>query len=165
LRNDLEREVAERGLVDAVTFLGQCRPEEVADWMRRAWLLAAPSLTARDGDAEGLPTVIIEAAAASLPVVTSDHSGAPEAVIDGASGFIVPEGDPAMLARRLLDLLGSGRLRSSMATRARAVAEERFDALRQTRILEGHYHRLCRASRRPRWRIPAADRSVRGAFP
>lgn len=143
LRAGLERLAAERGIGDAVTFLGQRSQEEVASWMRRAWLLAAPSLTACDGDAEGLPTAIVEAAAAGLPVVASDHSGAPEAVDDGASGFVVPEGDAAALTRRLLDLIGSERLRASMSAASRAIAETRFDASRQTRILERHYDRLC----------------------
>ncbi len=142
LRAALERQTGQMGLAKAVTFLGECSPEVVAAWMRVAWVLAAPSLTASDGDAEGLPTVIIEAASASLPVVASDHSGAPEAVVDGRSGFIVPEGDPTALARRLLDLLGSARLRTAMAASARILASERFDAGRQTRLLEDNYDRL-----------------------
>lgn len=149
LRAGLERQVAQQGLANAVTFLGQRSQEEVAGWMGRAWLLTAPSLTARDGDAEGLPTVIIEAAAAGLPVVASDHSGAPEAVDDGASGFVVPEGDATALTRRLLDLIGSEPLRAAMSAASRAIAEGRFDANRQTRILEDHYDRLCRSAGRP----------------
>lgn len=150
LRASLEQQAAEMGQSDAVAFLGQRSPQEVARRMGRAWLLAAPSLTARDGDAEGLPTAVVEAAAASLPVVASDHSGTPEAVVDGRSGFIVPEGDVAALARRMLDLLGSPRLRTSMAAASRALAENRFDALRQTKALEDHYDRLCRvAAARP----------------
>ena len=146
LRRSLEKQAARMGLGKSVAFLGHLSQQEVAQWMGRAWLLAAPSITARDGDAEGLPTVVVEAAAASLPVVASDHSGAPEAVADGRSGFIVPEGDAAALARRMLDLLAAPRLRGSMAAASRALAEERFDAIRQTSVLEGHYDRLCRAA-------------------
>lgn len=146
LRTSLEKQAARMRLGVSIAFLGHRSPREVARLMGRAWLLAAPSITARDGDAEGLPTAVVEAAAASLPVVASDHSGAPEAVADGRSGFIVPEGDAAALARRMLDLLGSPRLRTSMAAASRALAEERFDALRQTKVLEGHYERLCRAA-------------------
>jgi glycosyltransferase involved in cell wall biosynthesis len=145
LRASLEQQAAEMGQSDAVAFLGQRSQQEVARRMARAWLLAAPSVTARDGDAEGLPTAVVEAAAASLPVVASDHSGTPEAIADRRSGFIVPEGDADALARRMLDLLGSPRLRDAMAAASRALAEDRFDALRQTNVLEGHYERLCRA--------------------
>ena len=67
--------------------------------MRRATLLAAPSLTARDGDAEGLPNVVVEAAASGLPVVATRHSGIPEAVEDGETGFLVREGDAGRACR------------------------------------------------------------------
>ncbi len=143
LRAGLERQAAQQRLPGAVTFLGERSPEDVAEWMRRAWLLAVPSLTARDGDAEGLPTVIIEAAAASLPVVASDHSGAPEAVVDGRSGFVIPEGNQQALACRLLDLLGSEPLRAAMAATSRVLAQEHFNPSRQTRLLEAQYDGLC----------------------
>ena len=110
--------------------------------MKRAWLLAAPSLAAPDGDSEGLPTVICEAAAASLPVVASRHSGIPEGVVDGSTGWLVPEGDEAALADRLEDLLLDPAGRERMARAARALAERRFDAAVQMTALEVHYDRL-----------------------
>ena len=110
--------------------------------MQRASLLAAPSLTARNGDAEGLPTVIVEAAASSLPVVGTRHSGIPEAVVDGQTGFLVPEGDPEALAERIALLLGSAQLRERMDRPARAMAEAKFDLRRQTARLEALYDRL-----------------------
>ena len=110
--------------------------------MGRAWLLVAPSLTAADGDSEGLPTVLLEAAASGLPAIGSDHSGIPEAIDDGRSGFIVPEGEEGPLARRIGELLGSERLRAAMAAEARALAETRFDRARQGALLEEHYDRL-----------------------
>lgn len=143
LRRALERRAA--GL--PVTFLGERPADEVVEWMRRAWLLAAPSLTAADGDREGLPTVVVEAAASGLPVVGSDHSGIPEAVVDGRSGFLVPEGDVGALATRIDALCALPDLRARMSAEARALAEARFDLARQTRILEGHYDRLLSARR------------------
>ncbi|MEA3062175.1 MAG: colanic acid/amylovoran biosynthesis glycosyltransferase [Sphingomonadales bacterium] len=137
LRARLERQAGER-----VTFAGALPPEEVARWMGRAWLLAAPSVTAADGDSEGLPTVVCEAAAASLPVVASDHSGLPEAVVDGETGFIVPEGDAVALAERLETLLESPDLRARMAGTARRMAEERFDSVLQIAALEALYDRV-----------------------
>jgi glycosyltransferase involved in cell wall biosynthesis len=137
LRARLERQAGER-----VEFTGALPPDEVARWMGRAWGLAAPSVTAADGDSEGLPTVVFEAAAASLPVVASDHSGLPEAVADGETGFVVPEGDVAALAGRLETLLASADLRARMAVAARKRAEERFDSGRQTAALEDLYDRV-----------------------
>ena len=142
LRPRLERLAGELGLSERVRFLGHLPVEAVADEMRRAALLAAPSLTARDGDAEGLPNVVVEAAAAGLPVVGSDHEGIPEAVIDGESGFIVSEGDAGPLAMRIRTLLGDAALRQRMGAAGRRLAGERFDLDRQMRLLEDRYDAL-----------------------
>lgn len=137
LRGDLERRAADLGI--RVQFLGALPPAEVAAWMRRAWLLAVPSVTAADGDAEGLPTVILEAAASSLPAVGTRHSGIPEAIADGETGFLVPERDPAALAESIGALLGSPDLRRRKGAAARAMAERKFDLRRQTALLEALY--------------------------
>ncbi|HYN46223.1 MAG TPA: glycosyltransferase [Allosphingosinicella sp.] len=137
LRGALERQA--QGLGGTVRFLGALPPAEVAGWMRRAWLLAAPSVTARDGDAEGLPTVIVEAAASALPAIGSDHSGIPEAISEGETGFLVPERDAGALAARLAELLDARDLRHRMGAAARRLAKERFDAARQIARLESLY--------------------------
>lgn len=141
-RGRLERKAARLG--PRVQFLGALDSTEVAEWMQRATILAAPSMTARDGDAEGLPTVIVEAAACGLPVAATRHSGIPEAVVDGETGFLVPEGDAHALAERIALLLGSAGLRERMGRAARAMAEAKFDLRRQTTQLEDMYDRLCR---------------------
>jgi glycosyltransferase involved in cell wall biosynthesis len=136
LRGALERQAATLG--GRVRFLGALPHEAVAEWMRRAWLLAAPSVAGPDGDSEGLPTVIVEAAAAGLPAIVSDHSGLPEAVIDGETGFVVPAGDSAALSERLAFLHG----RRDMGAAARRLAEARFGAERQIAALERHYDNI-----------------------
>jgi glycosyltransferase involved in cell wall biosynthesis len=72
-------------------------------------------------------------------VVGTLHSGIPEAVIDGRTGFLVPERDPAALAAGIVRLLGDAELRARMAGAARALAEESFDSARQINRLEAHY--------------------------
>ena len=139
-RRRLERRAA--GLGERVRFLGNLGEEEVAEWMRRAALLAAPSVTARDGDAEGLPTVIVEAAASGLPVVATHHSGIPEAVSDGETGFLVPEREAEALAARMGLMLESSDLRARMGHAARRMAEEKFDLRLQTARLEDIYDSL-----------------------
>jgi glycosyltransferase involved in cell wall biosynthesis len=137
LRGALERQARELG--DRVNFLGALSSDEVANWMRRASVLAAPSVTAADGDAEGLPNVIVEAAASGLPVVGTIHSGIPEAIEDGATGFLVPEGDAGTLAARLADLLDSEQLRCDLGAAARLLAERKFDRRIMTQRLESIY--------------------------
>ena len=145
LRPRLERQAATLGLGDRVRFLGVLPREAVLGWMRRAWLLAAPSVTAADGDAEGLPTVLCEAGATGLPAVASRHAGNPEAVLDGETGLLVAEGDGVALAAALATLLGDPERRAAMAVAGRALAERRFDAARQTEVLEALFDEVCGA--------------------
>lgn len=137
LRAQLQRQAGELGV--KAQFLGAQKVGEVAEWMRRATLLAVPSRTARDGDSEGLPNVVVEGAACGIPVVATRHSGIPEAVEDGVTGFLVPEGDRAGLAARIGALLESADLRREMGFAARALAIDRFDRVQQAERLEAIY--------------------------
>ena len=142
LRASLERLAGELGLDRSVRFLGSLPPDQVAEWMRDSALVAVPSCVAQDGDAEGLPNVAVEAAASGRPVIGSDHRGIPEAVIDGRTGFLVPEGEAEPLANRLAELLADAELRRRMGAAARTLAEEKFDAARQIQRLEQLYDGL-----------------------
>jgi colanic acid/amylovoran biosynthesis glycosyltransferase len=124
-----------RGL-KRVEFLGWLPNTEVRRWMQGALALCVPSVTGREGDSEGLPTVIFEAMAEALPVVASDHAGIAEAVEHGTTGLLVPEGNPPALADALASLIEHPELRGRLGAAARAVAAERFGALRQSRLLE-----------------------------
>jgi colanic acid/amylovoran biosynthesis glycosyltransferase len=124
-----------RGL-KRVAFLGWLPNAEVRRHMRGAVALCVPSVTASDGDSEGLPTVIFEAMAEAAPVVGSRHAGIAEAVEHGCTGLLVPERDPPALADALASLIGDPELRHRLGTAARAVAAERFSAIRQSRLLE-----------------------------
>jgi glycosyltransferase involved in cell wall biosynthesis len=74
---------------------------------------------------EGVPRTLLEAASCGLPAVTTDMPGCREAVRDGETGYLVPPGDPAAVARRLGDLVADPALRRRMgeAARARTVRE------------------------------------------
>jgi colanic acid/amylovoran biosynthesis glycosyltransferase len=110
--------------------------------MRESHLILCPSVTAADGDKEGVPTVLVEAAATGLPAVASRHAGIPEIVRDGESGLLFRERDVEGLAAGLLRLAGSDALRGRMAEAARRIAEETYDARRLAARLEQHYDAL-----------------------
>ncbi|MES2442762.1 MAG: glycosyltransferase [Pseudomonadota bacterium] len=150
LRPSLERLAGQLGLAGAVRFVGFLPPQEVADLMQRAALVAVPSLTARDGDAEGLPNVVVEAAASGLPVLGSDHSGIPEAIVHGRTGFVVPEGEVEPLAARLGELLAAPERRKRMGAAGRKLVEREFDVVRQMVKLEAHYDALVKLWTRTR---------------
>jgi glycosyltransferase involved in cell wall biosynthesis len=139
LRALLVREVVKLGLGEAVSFLGALPNHEVLQWIRRAAILVVPSVVAQNGDTEGLPTVVLEAASQGVPVVGSNSGGIAEALKDNVSGFVVPEGDPVALADRICRLLGEEDMRFGMGHQARMLMESRFDLRDQSRKLEDIY--------------------------
>jgi glycosyltransferase involved in cell wall biosynthesis len=127
------------GMAERIRFLGALAHAEVMAWMRRALLLALPSVRTAGGRVEGLGMALLEAAATGLPVVASNLGGIPECVIDGRTGLLVPERDAGALAGRMEDLLGDPAARRGMGRAARALVEQRFDLRRQTATLESLY--------------------------
>jgi colanic acid/amylovoran biosynthesis glycosyltransferase len=121
------------------TFLGAQDPAEVARRMAESKIFVSPSRTAPDGDAEGLPTTILEAASLGVPTVATRHSGIPEAVVDGETGLLCAEGDRAALAAAIQRLLADDALRTRLGRQARRHAEDHFDVRKQTRLLQELY--------------------------
>ncbi len=120
-------------------FLGAQSREEVQRLMASARCLAAPSVTAADGDAEGLPIVLCEALALGLPVASTVHSGVPELVQHGQSGLLSTEGDVDGLARHLLALCMDDGLTERLRAAGRMRVEQAFNLQRQTEMLEEIY--------------------------
>jgi glycosyltransferase involved in cell wall biosynthesis len=119
-----------------VEFRGWMPNDELRRWMRGALALCVPSQRASDGDAEGLPTVVIEAMAAGTPVIGSRHAGIGEAVEDGQTGFLIPEQDPEALAAALRRLTDQPELRRQLGENARRAAVANFEMVAQSRRLE-----------------------------
>ncbi|HHQ48740.1 MAG TPA: glycosyltransferase family 1 protein, partial [Acidobacteria bacterium] len=78
---------------------------------------------------EGLPRAVVEALAAGVPVVATAVDGTPEAVRDGVDGFLVPPGEPAVLAERVLRLVRDRELRRRMAAAPRDLGEFDIDTM------------------------------------
>lgn len=126
LRPSLERLAEELGVADRIAFRGWLSHEAMPRAMAEADCLVAPSVTAADGDMEGLPLVIVEAMATGLPVIGARHSGIPEAVLDGDNGLTVEERDVEGLAEALVAMADPA-ARIRFGRRSRAIAAERFD--------------------------------------
>lgn len=144
LRGDLERLAGD--LRVPVRFRGSCPPAEVAGAMRRSAALCAPSRTASNGDREGLPIALLEAAAHRLPVVSYGAGGILEAVADGETGLLVPEGDVAGLARGLAAVLADPDLAARLGAAGRRRIETTFDIAICTPRLEALYDELSGAA-------------------
>jgi glycosyltransferase involved in cell wall biosynthesis len=131
----LAAQIASEGLGDVVELTGPRPQSEVIAMIRAAAVLACPSITGRDGNRDGLPTVLLEAMALGTPVIATDVTGIPELVRDGETGLCVPEGDPVALADGLARLLGAHDLRLKLATAGRRIIEEKFDIAANAAVL------------------------------
>ena len=84
-------------------------------------------MTARDGDQEGIPVVLMEAMAMKIPVVSTVHTGIPELVEDGKAGYLVPEKDVEDLVKKIGHLMRDQKLRDQMGDRGRAIIHRDFN--------------------------------------
>jgi colanic acid/amylovoran biosynthesis glycosyltransferase len=115
------------GLAESVQFLGPRSHGEVARLMAGARALVQHSQQAADGDAEGTPVAILEAAAAGLPVVATRHGGIVDAVREGETGLLVDAGDVAGMAEAMRALADAPELASRLGRAARARAVAHYD--------------------------------------
>lgn len=123
----LRTQIKGSGLAGHVTLEGPRPQAEVMAAMRSAAVLACPCIVGRDGNRDGLPTVLLEAMALGTPCISTDVTGIPELVRDGETGLICPEGDPVALAGALRRMLAEPDLRSSVSAAGRALIEQEFD--------------------------------------
>ncbi|MFF9121961.1 glycosyltransferase family 4 protein [Streptomyces sp. NPDC014889] len=129
------RALAERtGVAGSVRFTGPVPWAELPAHYGAGDVFAMPCRTRRGGlDVEGLGIVYLEASATGLPVVAGDSGGAPDAVLDGETGWVARGGSPEEAADRVVTLLADPALRRRMGERGRSWVEEkwRWDLLAQ----------------------------------
>jgi len=120
-RNKLEALVAEQAVGNSVTFVGSVPWTEVPIWMDSANVFAMPSRSRRFGlEPEGLGIVYLEAAACGKPVIVGRSGGAPEAVLDRKTGYVVDPRNPAEVADRIIELLTNPAQANEMGALGRA---------------------------------------------
>lgn len=128
-----------RGMMTNCIFLGTQPQSVIRDLMQRASVLAAPSVVARTGDAEGLPIVLCEAQAAGLPIAGFEGPGVTEAVVNGETALLAPAGDESALAGCIATILDDADLAARMGEAGRRRALEHYSLSRQTARLEQVY--------------------------
>jgi glycosyltransferase involved in cell wall biosynthesis len=126
LRAACEAEIAAQGLEGRVALHGALPHAGVAALLARAAVFVQHSVTAPDGDVEGLPISICEAMASAVPVVATRHSGIPEAVVDGETGLLVEEGDVEGMGAAIAGLLAAPAHAAALGAAGRRRAEARF---------------------------------------
>ncbi|MEV0531505.1 glycosyltransferase family 4 protein [Kitasatospora sp. NPDC050463] len=141
-RADLEKLAEARGVRAAVRFTGAVPWSELPAHYGAGDVFAMPCRTRRGGlDVEGLGIVYLEASATGLPVVAGDSGGAPDAVLEGETGYVVSGGSPAAAAERIVRLLNDEELRRRLGEAGRRWVDRswRWDLLagRLTSLLAG----------------------------
>jgi len=141
-RNSLERMARQLGVSAHVVFTGPLPGAELPAYYDAGDVFAMPCRTRRGGlDVEGLGIVYLEASATGLPVIGGDSGGAPDAILDGETGYVVRGGDVAATASRITELLKDPAKARAMGEKGLAWVDRewRWDlaAARLTSILGG----------------------------
>jgi glycosyltransferase involved in cell wall biosynthesis len=139
LNGALESQLHALSLEDTVILRGMLPHPQVIEEYKKTTIFALPCITGSDGDRDGIPNVILEAMAMNLPVVSTDHSGIPEAVENGVTGFLVPPADEVALAEALATLLDNPDLRRGFGERGREAVTKKFDIDQNANILLSHF--------------------------
>ncbi|SMO88143.1 glycosyltransferase [Ruegeria faecimaris] len=128
LSDTLQNRAASAGLSGRITWKGACDQPEVIAAMRTADLFVLPSRIATDGDRDGLPNVLMEAASQYLPILSTPVSAIPEFIETGTHGVLTDD-DPVALANAIAQLAANPAQAAGMAGAAydRLIADFRMD--------------------------------------
>lgn len=127
LTDELVQLARQRGVEGRVRWFGPRPWEDVEAALERCSMFVLPCRVASDGDRDGMPTVLIEAMARGLPVISTEVAGIPEVVRHGDTGFLVPPDDPVALAAAVRKLHDDPSLAAELGRRGRALVAEHFD--------------------------------------
>jgi phosphatidylinositol alpha-1,6-mannosyltransferase len=141
-RESLQKLAERHGVTEQVKFTGSVPWSELPAHYAAGDVFAMPCRTRRRGlDVEGLGIVYLEASATGLPVIAGDSGGAPDAVLEGETGYVVGGRDLPMLVDRLSGLLADPAKAQELGKAGRAWVERdwRWDMLaaRMTGLLHG----------------------------
>lgn len=142
LFEELSGMIRELNIEKYVTIVGWKTHREVIGQLQLSDLLLAPSITTESGNIEGIPNILKEAMAAGLPVISTQHSGIPELIEDGKSGFIVPERDAGAIAGKIFYLIKNRSVWKDLSINGRKMIENKFDTDKQNHYLDKIYSTL-----------------------
>ena len=136
LEAELLGQIEARQLGGMVRLLGPRPQTEVRRLLAQAQLFVLPCVVEADGGSDNLPTVIIEAMLAGVPVISTPVAGVPEMIAAGEDGLLTPPRDPAALAEAVEKVWAARALGARLATRARQSAVAKFSVETTVRELQ-----------------------------
>jgi colanic acid/amylovoran biosynthesis glycosyltransferase len=134
-RKQLNRLVRQLAIEAHIEFLGWQEPNVTLQLIKKATILAAPSVIADDSDRDGIPNVILEAFTHGTPVVASSLEGIREVVEHQKTGLLVKPGDVRELASAITDVLNNKDLQLHLSQTAYETIVERFDSVKNVKQL------------------------------
>lgn len=142
LLEEMKKLAQELDILKNVMFHGAVMQDKVKQFYQQAHVFLLPSVTAKNGDTEGQGLVLQEAQSTGIPVLATLHNGFPDSVIDGTTGFLVPERDPEALCEKLTLLASDEQLCINMGKMGRAFVENNFDSAIIGAELTAEYEKL-----------------------
>lgn len=122
-------------LQDNIKLPGILKPVEYQKLLESSRAFVQHSITAEDGDMEGTPLAVLEAAAASVPVISTYHAGIPDVIIHQETGLLCQEHDVDMMAKHMKQLLSDKSYAMSLGKKSRQRVQENFS-------MDNHIHTL-----------------------
>lgn len=144
----LKKMVRKYGLKKQIRFTGALPHGQVREQMAKCDAFVIACKTAKDGNQEGIPNVLMEAMATGRPVISTYHAGIPELIQNGVSGYLVSENASKQLAEAMEKVMNNPEQLPAMTDLARKRVEERHDIEKQRQLLEHLYLDVLRKAKK-----------------
>lgn len=126
LLDDAKKLVNDLDLNGTVNFVGWISQKEQCDFFEDTLIFVQHSVKSKCGDSEGTPVVIIEALASAIPVVSTNHAGIPDVVLDNYNGYLVNEFDYIEMANKIIELIENKQRLIEFGENGRKFIKENF---------------------------------------
>jgi len=142
LRSKLENIINEESATDYIQLLGKRTHDELKTIILQKDAFILPSVTAVNGDTEGIPLSLMEASASGMPIISTWHAGIPELVINGVSGFLAHEHDVEELSNFIIELEMNPELCVKLGKSGREIVEKNFNLHHQCQLLNESFKKI-----------------------
>ena len=127
LRNELTNQIHQLGATEQVKLMGWQSGDATRSILEKAHIMILHSIVSKTGDMEGIPVSLMEAMAMGLPVISTWHSGIPELIEDGNSGFLIKEKDISDLTNKIITMIKNPSIWQDFGAAGRKVVERDFN--------------------------------------
>ncbi|WP_243385667.1 glycosyltransferase [Bacillus kexueae] len=141
-RGKLETLIRDLQLEGVVSLEGKKTSLQIAEYLNSSHLFCLPSITASNGDVEGIPNALKEAMASGIPVISTNHGGIPELITHLESGYLVRENDVLEIVEGVSYFLNHQYRWKEISKNARHVIEEKFNLKKQLEVQHDLYRLL-----------------------